>query len=96
MIAEMAAFATPFASLIALAFGIAWGLVLAHAAVFAPRIGVAAALGASFLLVQAAIRGLDSATPEISVARNLGSFVLWLVFMAAVSLTWLAARRVRG
>ena len=94
MIDELLFFASPLALAAVAVFGAVWGLALARAAVFTPRIGVAAALGASFILVQTGIRGLLSPTPDISVARNLGSLVLWAVFIAAVSVAWfMAARR---
>lgn len=81
-----------FALLITVALGVLWGVLLARAAVFMRHGPIAAAaLGSSFLLVFAGLRGLESATPELSVGRSLGTLILWIVFIAAVSIAWFFA-----
>lgn len=93
MIDQLLDFTSPLAIAAMLAFGVLWGVVLARVLAFTSRISVSAAVGASFLLVQSGIRGIESDTPELSVARNLGSLVLWAVFMVATALTWRIAGR---
>jgi hypothetical protein len=69
--------------------GLVWGILSTHR-VLHP--GIAAGLGAAFFLVVAGIRGLESPTPELSVARTLGTLVLWLVAVGGIAL----GRRIRS